>query len=282
MASTPKLEHDSLSTPTAFGTLFRLPPELRLKVYRELLLNGSVRILESSKAIHGEAIEVLLKEGVCRLEYEAFEIWPKASYCSTIMNLEIQISLVHTYSSSYTKSLKQWLFTFLNVFFTPYGILQPIEPIPRKSCKIRLYSCERMVYLGGIIDLISCMNGFEVLNLAFPNIDPAESKSRTDTASYDYLPYIDIPRESVHKHVQAVLDPTLGPVQIIRDGNGVHMEFHPRAHYLREPVSSRRNKHEVISRMFRSLLRCRESALVKLAEEIGQNPQFLEPRDTLQ
>ena len=234
MALTQKPEHSSSPTPTAFGMLFRLPPELRLNIYRELLLNGSVRILESSKAIHGEAIGVLLQEGVCRLEFKTLDILPNPSYCNTLMNLEIRIGSEKARLGRCFNRLRHWLASFLNVKFTPHGTQPPIEPTLRKSCKIGFYESEKMMYLDPIFEIISCMNGFEELMFVFP-VDPAESMFGRDTRSYDSgrEPHRWTPRATVCEKAPAALEPTLGPAQMIRDGVGVSMQFRPRAHYLR-------------------------------------------------
>ena len=247
MTSTPKTEHTPLPTPTAFGMLSPIPPELRLKIYRELVLNGSVQILRTSKAIKREAIEVLLREGVCRLEFNDYEElvdFPSPYNCKTVMNLEIQIVLRPSYRSiGSVNHLKRWLAKVLNCKPTFYGLKPPIWRIPRKSCKI-VFDCDRtFINLSErIFGVLKWMYGFEVMTLAITNGYLAKSKSGTDTGLHDHgsdpssciaLSMHSPLTELGLERAEAVLKPTLGPAQLICDGKEARLEFHPRASYLR-------------------------------------------------
>ena len=252
MASTPKIEHTPLPTPTAFGMLSRIPPELRLKIYRELILEGSVRFLRSSKAIHGEAIEVLLQEGVCRLEfdgYKSLDIYPSPYWSrNTMMNLEIRLVLNHTYGSDRFKRkcinrFNKWMTVFLYCVDRHGNALEPrYESVPRKSCKI-LIDCDKYFLRHlplRIFRFIKFLDGFEVLALAIADDYPEEPKTRINDRLYhpkpDPLRRMELAMHSplsedtkyAYGLAQKALRRTLGAGELICDGKGAHLEFHPR------------------------------------------------------
>ena len=257
MASTPKIEPTTSPTPTAFGMLSRIPPEIRLKIYHELVLGGSVRFLESSKAIHGEAIEVLLRGGVCRLEFNDYKLlntflsayWSR----STIMNFEIRLVLKRPYrvTCECIKRFNEWMTVFLHCVYTK-DVLEPRhESTRRKSCKI-LLDCHKTFFPHlpePTFNLIRFMDGFEVLALAIADDYPAESIAGMRDRLEDPEPFT-FHRMQVAMHRQPswnakelyelakeALQPTLGAGDFICDGKGAHLEFHPRDY---DSVKSRR------------------------------------------
>lgn len=159
-----------------------------------------------------------------------------------MMNLEIKIGVTAWYrNGSSIHSLIRWLKKFLNAEFMLWGPKRMSEPIPRKSCKILFDSGEKFSNLfgdslsGHIYWIVSCMNDFEVLAFAIPNNYSAKSESGIVTRSNEWLASLHSEIvEDGYERVQAAFQLTLGPAQIIRHGKGVHIEFHPYAHYLRE------------------------------------------------
>ena len=80
------------------------------------------------------------------------------------------------------------------------------------------------------------MDGFETLAFTILNHDPGKSNSTPDTRRDDCVPGAFRRRmeDKAFTRARVFLQPTLGPAQIIRDKKGAHLEFHPRAHYIRE------------------------------------------------
>ena len=247
MSSTPKIEPTTSPTPTAFGMLSRIPPEIRLKIYHELVLGGSVRFLESSKAIHCEAIEVLLQKGVCRLEfndYKPLDGQPHPYCCNTIMNLEIRFVLRcndNGISRQSIRRFKQWLAVSLNNKFTPDGLQPRTEPTTQSSCKISI-NCDKYFFflvMPHTIAVMAPMNDFEVLTVAIADDYPAELKPELyagfEDSKRDRLRNLTFAlQQKAYERATRDLLPRLGPAQLICDGNGGHLEFHPRAHGLRK------------------------------------------------
>ena len=90
------------------------------------------------------------------------------------------------------------------------------------------------------------MDGFEVLALAIADAYPAESIAGMNNRLSDPEPF-SFHRMEVAMHSQPswnakelyqlakeALRPTLGEWKFICDGKGAHLEFHPRAHSLRD------------------------------------------------
>ena len=252
MASTPKFKETPLPQPTAFGMLSRIPPELRLQIYRELLLSGSVRFLQSSKAIHSEAIQVLLHEGVCRLEfndYKPLDIYPSAYWSrNTIINFEIRLVLNHTYKSNRANSkcinkFNHWMTEFLYCVdrLKGRGFAPGYDATPRKSCKI-LIDCDKSFFPHlplRTFQLIQFLSGFEVLTLAIVDDYPAESKARINDGLYDPEPdplrrmemAMHSPLSEDTKYAYGLAKKalrSLGAGELICDEKGAHLEFHPR------------------------------------------------------
>ena len=241
--------------PTPFGTLFLIPPEIRLRIYGELVNAGSVRFLASSKAIHSEALDTVSQDGVCRLEFNIFKphtIFPVHDPTSPILNLEIRLNLVIVTPMDFQRAnpcnrvFNNWLSQFTGCAYTPLGFQPPAHPVPRKSCKI-LLDC-----FGGVgeferlskhtFDVIRYLTGFETLVLAFANEYRAETTQRM--IERRWLPRPDPRRDMasamhggqdsitqyVYSRASQVLEATLGPAEYVWDREGVHLEFHPRAH----------------------------------------------------
>lgn len=60
-----EIERASFLAPTPLGILNLAPPGIRLKIHWELVIVGSVRFLETSKAIYSEVIDTILQYGAC-------------------------------------------------------------------------------------------------------------------------------------------------------------------------------------------------------------------------
>ena len=268
MASTPIIHHTPFPRPTPFGMLFRIPPELRLMIYRQLLLQKSVRFLETSKAIHSEAIEVLLKEGVCRLEfndYRPLDINLRPDWSrNTIMNFEIRLILNFPYMSNGCISrFNEWMTVFLHRVYRSEHLEPRHKSIPRKSCKI-VIDCGKNLFPflpRRTFNLIRLMNGFEVLTLAIADDDPTESEAGINDRLCDLEPdplrRIELAMHSqpseytkyVYGLAEKALRPTLGAGELICDGKEAHLEFHPRDY---DSVRSRRKMYEFVARWSRS------------------------------
>lgn len=254
VASPQAMEHTCLRTPTALGTLHRLPQELRLKVYRELLLDGSVQLLRSSKAIHGEAIEILLKEVVCRLEFNAYkplDIYPSSYHSrNTMMNMEIRLVLNHSCRSYEANrrcinNFNDWMTAFRS--YTCKDLIGPeprFEDTPRKSCKILIDGDKNFLphLPRETLSLIRFLNGFAVLTITIADDYPLEPRVRIDDRLDDPEPdpfrrmesaLHSHPSQAViiaYNHAEKFLEPYLGGGQLVSDEKGAHLEFHPR-HY---------------------------------------------------
>ena len=122
--------YHNMSTPTPFGMVFLLPPELRVKAYREIVIAGSVRFLESSKAIHSEAIDIVPQDGVYRLEFDVckpISMFSVHDSTSPIRNLEIRLNYIETarlnlqLESPCSALFNTWLSRFLGCIKPPFG-----------------------------------------------------------------------------------------------------------------------------------------------------------------
>ena len=253
LTATPKMEHMPLPTPTPFGMLCHIPPELRLQIYRKLILNGSVQILRSSRAIHREAIQVLFREGVCRLEfndYKSINLFPSPFWSrNTIMNMEIRLVLNHTYKSNkvYSRCIEKfnsWMTEFRYCIDRGLGLEARYEDMPRGSCKI-LIDCDKsfIPYLPRrTFTLIQFLDGFDKLTLAIADDYPAESKARINERLRDPEPdplrgmeaaMHSLPSEDtkyVYGLAKKALDPALGVGKLICDAKGAHLEFQLRGY----------------------------------------------------
>ena len=233
--------------------LFLLPPELREKIYRELVIAGSVRFLESSKAIHSEAIDVVSKEGVCRLEFNIFKprnIFPVQDPTRPILNLEIRLNFIDVVpitpqeENSCTKVFNDWLSQFTGCADTPLGFRPPAHVVPRKSCKIFL-DCSPGFWEFRLLptykfDMIQYLTGFETLVLVFANNYKAETRQRMIERMYAPKPD---PRRDMasamhgrencatyrmYLDVSEILEATLGPAYFVWARKGMYLKFYPR------------------------------------------------------
>ena len=265
MAPSPKIELAPLSKaerdiaisqsqrtpmPTPFGLLFLVPPEIRLKIYRELITAGSVGFLETSKAVHNEAIDILLQERICKLEFNVEKpchIFPSQESANTILNLEIRLNLTDRppreleLSRICISGFNNWLDRISGGAYGPHDYQAPTHPTCRKVCKI-LLDCDPGFegYLPAhIFEIMRFFTGFETLVLAIDNYY-VDSTHRMRQRTYD--PRSD-PRRNMesathskgnvdtqlaYQTARDALEPTLGPAEWVCDEEGAHLEFHPR------------------------------------------------------
>lgn len=272
-------------TPTPFGMLFLIPPELREKIYRELVIAGSVRFLESSKAIHSEAIDVVSKEGVCRLEFNIFKphnIFPVQDPTRPILNLEIRLNFIDVVpitpqeENSCTKVFNDWLSQFTVWADTP------AHDVPRKSCKI-LLDCspgfsEFRLLPAYTFDMIQYLTGFETLVFVFANNYKAETRQRMIERMYAPKPD---PRRDIasamhgredgatcrmYFNVSEILEATLGPVYFVWDRKGMCLKFYPQEKNAEKTEESRSGLHRRRSRVMQDFER-----IAQLSERYGMD-----------
>ncbi|KAF6220752.1 hypothetical protein HO133_003186 [Letharia lupina] len=250
---TPVSQSQETLTAAPFGTLTLVPPEIREQIYLDLIAAGSVRFLESSKAFHNEALDILHQKGVCRLEFNIFkprDIFPSQQFSKPILNLEIRLDLtdfvlrVPQPSNTCINKFNEWLTQSMDCVDTSRGLLPPTHPTPRKCCKI-LLDCNPG-FSGWIpkftFDFMKSLTGFKALVLAVANDYPGERKRRMVERMYDPRPNPQRDMESamhskenedtlhVYETAMKALEPTLGPAEWVSDEKGAHLEFHPRAH----------------------------------------------------
>ena len=257
----------NLSTPTPFGALSIAPPEIRLQIYHHLVAAGSVHFLATCKNIHREAIGVLYREGVYRLNFN-----PSTPHCykrpskkslNAISNLEIRLDLVDMIANYRTlkfnrsrnrphdpevfnEPLDNWLPGSSDWHDKPSSHPGPREhpSQPRRSCKIVLnvelsYGQYWQVFFINVIRRL-----IEVETLVFTLIlgdGPEMSNSLSDPSPDSQRNTNESLRRSkknedtllLYKSARRTLEPTLGPAELVRDQNGEYFEaqlkFRPRA-----------------------------------------------------
>lgn len=262
------------STPTPFGMLFLIPPELREKIYRELVIAGSVRFLESSKAIHSEAIDVVFQEGVCRVEFNIFKplnIFPVQDPAHPILNLEIRLNFIDVVpitpqeENSCTKVFNDWLSQFTVWADTP------AHDVPRKSCKILLDCSPGFRGYSSLpisaFDMIQYLTGFETLVFVFANNYKAETRQRMIERMY--APKPDPRRDIVSAmrgredgatcrmffDVSEILEPTLGPAYFVWERKGMCLKFYPQDKNAEKTKERKSGLHRRRSRVMRDFER---------------------------
>lgn len=271
--------------------LFLIPPELREKIYRRLVIAGSVRFLESSKAIHSEAIDVVFKEGVCRLEFNIFKplnIFPVQDPAHPILNLEIRLNFIDVVpitpqeENSCTKVFNDWLSQFTGCADTPLGSRPPAHVVPRKSCKI-LLDCSPgfrgfSLLPTSTLDMIQYLTGFETLVFVFANNYKAETRQRMIERMY--APKPDPRRDMVSAmrgredgatcriffDVSEILEPTLGPAYFVWDRKGMCLKFYPQDKNAEKTEERKSGLHRRRSRVMRDFER-----IAQLDERYGMD-----------
>ncbi|KAL9131934.1 MAG: hypothetical protein Q9175_006649 [Cornicularia normoerica] len=242
-------------TATPFGTLFLVPPEVRVKIYRDLIALGAVRLFETSKAVYNEAIDILHQEGVCKLEFNGCKlskIFPSGDSAKTILNLEIRLDLTNKFltppqpnsTCNCITTFNSWLTAFIGCTVTFRGRQPPIHPTPRHCCKILLDYNPGFsgTHLKNTFDLMKHLTGFKTLVLAITNDYPPYTTRRLMERMYDPRPSPQRDMESAmhskankdtlnaYRTARKALAPTLGPAEWVSNKKGSHLEFHPRAH----------------------------------------------------
>ena len=83
----------------SFGMLYRLPPELRIMVYSNLVLDGSVAIARVCKAVNEEVRDVITEKGIYKIKVGEFyhELNPEITYPGK--NISILVDKVHLWIS---------------------------------------------------------------------------------------------------------------------------------------------------------------------------------------
>ena len=258
LASLPKVEKEiaasespEVSMPTRFGMLFFVPPEIRQEIYRDLIAAGSVRFLETSKAVHSEAIDTFLQEAVCRLEFNICKpllIYPGRESSNTILNLEILLNMNDmTHDSLQSneacfKRFNEWWTLISGGRYSPRGFVAPIQSTPRKSCKIVLENYSR--FHGHVprstFVAMRFLTDFETVVLAIAGDHTPETKRQMVERIYDPRPdpqrnvasamhnKVNTDTFFVYQIAGVALEPTLGPVKWITNEKGAHLNFHPR------------------------------------------------------
>lgn len=231
-------------TATPMGTLSLGPPEIRLEIYRNLITAGSVRFLETSKAVYNEAIDVLLEEGICKLEFnicKCSNIYPETDSMKTIPNLVIRFNDISRglpgNTGTFNNDMNSWL-TSLND-----RPLAPVNPQLRKSCKILLdyHSNFEGRILKSFFHEIRLILSFETIVLAIASDYTLETKRQLRERMFN--PHPD-PRRDIssamhskenkdtlraYQTARVALEPTLGPAEWVCDEKGAHLVFHPQA-----------------------------------------------------
>lgn len=239
--------------PSSFGALYKVPPEIRRYIYREIVLAGSVRFLEFSRDILNEAIAIVRKESVCRLEFNAcksLSVFPKEEIVKNMLNVDIRINMTNhalnqsAVSSTFIDDVNYWMVRLTGgKYDSIFGSKPAAQPTPRESCKILLDFNEG--FDGNLptdlLDMMRFLTGFAKIQLAIANDCPLEPVDRLFARKNDHRPdpqrdmesamHSKENEETLRAYGQArdALEPTLGPAKWVCDEKGAHLEFRSHA-----------------------------------------------------
>lgn len=150
---------DDLSA--GLGTLFKLPPEIRHIIYRKLLREGSVEVLQTSKRIYEEAAYFRFEDGTCFMTVgipKRSRPWrPDLSLMFSHMDLIRYIQRVHLRVKSQCGEAEVGLndYEFLNLFSG--------SRIPRKMCTVEIivYPSTKRMVRSWLLKKLVPLTGFE-------------------------------------------------------------------------------------------------------------------------
>ena len=230
----------------ANSTLLRLPPELRLMIYKPLIAAGDLKILRTSKLVHKEATDLLKKNGILRMNLGYTDRISSANF-----PLTWSLSPTSTLTAHATDAIQHVEYHFnvnSNVFlvwsrqFDPYTNLIKLfggRDIVRQSCSIFLHigrhgwvpdrSCFMREH---VLRAITNLTGFKTLVFRIINEWDQQRENHRVGRFGLFAPRTE--KDYTHRmllddyeNVRKALEITLGPAILHTRLKGHFLEFHP-------------------------------------------------------
>lgn len=225
--------------------LLKLPPELRLLIYKPLIAAGDLNIMRTSKLIHMEAADLLKKYGILRMNLgytdrkssAAFPLtWSlsptgivTAHATETIQNVEYHFNVASNVFLVWSSPLD----TYTNLVKLFGG-----RDIMRQSCRIVLHigrhgwAPDRSCFVREpTLQALTKLTGFKTLIFRITNEWDHHTHHRVERFGIMAIPtekdYTHITLLEDYQSVRRVLEITLGPAILDLSLKGHCLEFHP-------------------------------------------------------
>ena len=232
---------------TATGTspLLKLPLELRTIIFEPLIQAGDLSILRVSKLMNQEAVLLLKKVAILRLNISGSDIYQTETTIALTATITLYGDLTLT-APEYIQNLDiclnmnrrtgPGLNTILVKYFSG-------NQIARRSCKIRIFfgptgPLREPLHKSAAYKAIASLTGFRFLTVKlvyFVNLCYEEAVLRSknpllETDDPDVLyKFMGMCYQQVHKRISNFLEIYLGPSKLNDSLEGPYLSFEPRA-----------------------------------------------------
>ena len=232
---------------TATGTspLLKLPPELRTIIFEPLIQAGDLSILRVSKLMNQEAVLLLNKVAILRLDISGSAIYQTETTIAVTAKIDLCGRLTLT-GPDYIQNLDICLTVDrhcglgLNTKFVKYF---SGNQIARRSCNIKIFfgltgPFPHPIHRSTNYKVIASLSGYRFLTLKLVHFvnetyEAAVLRSKnpllmTDDPDSPYK-WMGMGYKQVHKQISNFLEAYLGPAKLNDSLEGPYLSFEPRA-----------------------------------------------------